>query len=248
MKCDGLTNNQFYQKVNEMDISEIEKVKLCLIQNGWNGKKRREGITVLEDMKIFGFYAFPLGQLFLERFGGMKIDGAKCSAEFIKHSQTLRYYIQICKQLKLDQIAFLEALQIKKNELMIPIGKEDRYWDISYIYWGESGKVYYSCEDFVGIIAPNLFSYFAQIFGFEKQPQRDARQEEAFVDYDWYEEIENKIDKGDYVFYAQKRFTQNMGQPNPITTSDEFIKWLITISEDEECICENDIALLEKIL
>lgn len=216
-----------------MDMSEIEKIKLRLIQNGWNGKKRKEGVAVLEDMEIYGFYVFPLGRIFLEQFGGIKIDGTKYSDEPTNQLQSLRSHIQICKQLKLDEISFLEALQMKKDELLIPIGKEDRYWDISHIYWGESGKVYYSCEDYVGTIAPNLFSYFAQVLGFEKQPRRSDRQEEVFVDYGWYEEIENRIDNGSYTFYAQKRFAQNMGKPNPLIAHDEFTKWLLTISESE---------------
>lgn len=226
----NLDSQQLYYMLSAMDIPITSKVMCCLAHNGWNGSKREEGRKILEDIAIFGLYAFPAGQIFLEQFGGLKIIGGKHPEWQSRLPQDFQYCIRIPSSIELCRIGFWEVVQQSKDELIIPIAREHRYWDTLDIYWGESGKVYYSCEDYVGNMASNLVSYFAQVFGFEKSLNKSEWCEESFVDYARYEEIENQVNQGCYVSYAQKRFAQTGGVPNPITASDEFTKWLLSIT------------------
>ena len=226
-KSDG--TYQLYQTLKKMDIPIMSKLKCCFAHNKWTGDKRKEGLEMKEDIELFGLYVFPAGRTFLERFGGLKIIGGEHREWLPMKPRDFQYHIWSSYQLDIYTIGWWEALQQEKNELLVPIATERRYWDDLEIYWGESGKVYYMCGDYIGIRAQNLTSFFAQVFELEENLERSEWCEEIFAEYDWCDEIAEQVNQAKYVTYAQKRFAQNEGIPDPVMATDAFTQWLLSL-------------------
>ncbi len=223
-----------YEELRTLKYSVEDKVKFCLYLNGWNSAIREDGLKAIDDMSIFGHYIFPAGEAFLKQFGGMSIKGMKFPPWFPKGTTEISsydYYIDITKEVDIWEISFLEILQTKKNELLIPIASEERIWTIPNLYLSETGKVYSCSEGQIGVEAPNLLSYFAQIFGFVERLSPENRHEKIFSEYDLLDNIEKDIDQGVYMLYAQRRFAKNVGVENAKIADDSFTKWLLSISE-----------------
>lgn len=223
-----------YEELRTLKYSVEDKVKFCLSLNGWNSAIRTDGLKAINDMSIFGHYIFPAGEAFLKQFGGMSIKGMKFPPWFPQETTEINsydYHIDITKEVDIWDISFLEILQTKKNELLIPIASEDRIWTIPNIYLSETGKVYYCSEGQIGVEAPDLLSYFAQIFGFVERLKPENRLEETFSEYDLLDNIEKDIDQGTYMLYAQRRFAKNIDVENAKIANDNFTKWLLSISK-----------------
>lgn len=227
---DNRNDDNIYEKINQMDIGVQDKVLYSLLLNGWENKVQHTGIKVLEDFRIFDYYVFPAARNFFLQFAGLTINGMKNPAwgKGLPREKQYKYQVDIAEEVDIADIAISEALQIKKDELLVPFAWEDRFWVAPTLYLSETGKVYYSYEGYVGVEANNLMSYFAQVFGFEMRLREEDKKEEVFADYELISQIEDHLDQGDYISYAKKRFSKNGGAPNPLTANDDFTKTFLT--------------------
>ena len=227
------SDDDIYTKLSRMNISTQDKVMYCLWLNGWKNKARNAGTKVLQDFEIFEYYVFPVARKFLTQFAGLTINGTRNPVwqNGIPKEQQYKYQVNITKEVDITDIAISEALQIKKDELLIPIAWEDRFWVMPTLYLSETGKVYYSYEGNIGIEANNLCSYFAQVFGFEPKLRSEDKKEEVFADYEQISQIEDDLNQGNYISYAQKRFSRNGGVPNPLTADDDFTKTFLATTD-----------------
>lgn len=217
------TRKLFQYKMNTLNYDIEDKVKYCLSLFGWTGEKRPQAEQIFQDMAQFHYYIFPAGRIFIERFGGLQIKNTVEDLVF-----PYKYSFDI------EDFVFCEALQIFKNELLIPIVSLD---DEMYIFLGESGRVHYWVSDVTGILPDNMFSVLASlVFFLEKYtfvwmiPEGEG-QKTLWWDQNIMDCIENEFYNGTYVTYAQKRFAKNGGVPNPMTGKDAFTQWLFSLDE-----------------
>ena len=223
------SRKKFVQKMGTLNYNVEDKVKYCLSLFGWTGEKRAEAQSVFQDMEHYNYYIFPAARIFLERFAGLQIE-----YELRALSKPTELYPNIFTD-SFDEcdFAFVEALQIFKNELLIPVvrtGEMD-------ILLGESGMVHYwNCDDTTGIFPEDLFSVLSSmVFSLEKdiwfRTTPEDRQEVSWWDGDLMDDIEAQVNEGTYVPYAQKRFAKNNGVPNPLVGKDPFTQWLLTLDQ-----------------
>ena len=171
----------------------------------------------------------------MKQFGGMSIKGMRFPPWYPQKTDEIsdyNYCVDIIKEVDIWEICFLEILQTEKNELLIPIASEDRIWTVADIYLSETGKVYYCAEGQIGVEASDLFSIFAQIFGFVQRLSLKNRSEVTFSEYDLLDRIEKDINQGTYMLYAQRRFAKDVGTRNVKVADDDFTKWLFSISKE----------------
>ena len=221
------SRKKFVQKMGTLNYSVEDKVKYCLSLFGWTGEKRPKAKSVFQDMEHYNYYIFPAARIFLERFAGLQIE-----YEFPTLGQsTERFPNTFTDSFDECDFAFVEALQIFKNELLIPVvrtGEMD-------ILLGESGRVHYwNCDDTTGIFPEDLFSVLSSmVFSLEKdiwfRTTPEDRQEVSWWDQGLMDDIEAQVNEGTYVPYALKRFAQNNGVPNPLVGKDPFTQWLLTL-------------------
>ena len=212
------TTKIFLQKMDTLDYGVEDKVKYCLSLFGWTGEKRPEAELFLQDMATFHYYLFPAARIFLDRFGGLQIYDGKDKLTFLQE-----YPFDIY------DFSFLEAFQIFKNELLVPVIKLDEM----EIFLAESGNVYYWGYDLTGVFPGDLFSVLSSmVFHLDRDlwlcTTREERQEVLWWDQNLMDHIENETNAGTYIPYAQKRFAQNAGIPNPMTGRDAFTQWLLS--------------------
>lgn len=226
-------DDNIYEKISQMDISVQDKVLYSLLLNGWENKAQHTGVKVLEDFEVFDYYVFPTARNFFLQFAGLTLNGMRNPiwGQGIPREQHYKYQADIIDEVDVTEIAISEALQIKKDELLVPIAWEDRFWVMPTLYLSETGIVYYFYEDYIGVEANNLYSYFAQVFGFEIKLSVEDKKEEVFADYELISQIEDALNQGTYISYAQKRFSRNGGMPNPLTADDDFTKTFLTAAD-----------------
>ena len=223
------SRKKFVQKMGTLNYNVEDKVKYCLSLFGWTGEKRAEAQSVFQDMEHYNYYIFPAARIFLERFAGLQIE-----YELRALSKPTELYPNIFTD-SFDEcdFAFVEALQIFKNELLIPVvrtGEMD-------ILLGESGMVHYwNCDDTTGIFPEDLFSVLSSmVFSLEKDiwfcTTLEDRQEVSWWDQGLMDDIEAQVNEGTYVSYAQKRFAKNNNVPNPLVGKDPFTQWLLTLDQ-----------------
>lgn len=236
--CDG--ERDWYQTLCKMNISTEEKVKYCLAaRRGWTGETQKDGLRAIEFLEQFDYYIFPAARIFLEKFGGMEIQGMDMERglHFTRLAELLVTGIDTVDFEDECSISNFYVLEIHKNELLIPVGR-DTLWGGTYsgyrtVFWGESGAVYATNEGCVQIIASDMFSYFAQLFGFEKvtPPPLPSGYWESYENWDLADKIEEEMIAKTHISYAQKRFAQNGGVPNPIMAKDAFTQWMLSMKK-----------------
>lgn len=222
------TRKIFCQEICTLDYSMEDKVKYCLSLFGWTGEKRPEAKSIIQDMEHFNYYVFPAAQVFLERFGGVQIKfNVKNSDDVI-----VPFVSSFVDSFDIDDFCFCEALQIFKNELLVPVIKVEEMM----IFLGESGRVHYWNSDFTGILPADLFSVLASmvfLLGTDLwlSTTPEDRQEVLWWDDALMDSIEAQVNRGTYIPYAKKRFAQNGSIPNPMVGKDSFTKWLLTLEK-----------------
>ena len=145
------------QILRQMKISNDEKIKYYLSMQGWSGAIQPKGLEFLKLCEQFGCYIFPAARTLWKQFGGLSIhsrfhfDSTEFEGLFIGNDS-----------FDIDDVIELELLELKKNELLIPVGVDTlwgTYNGYRTVYWGESGKVYVTNEGFIYTIAQDMFSY-----------------------------------------------------------------------------------------
>lgn len=209
----------FQQKMSKLPYCIEDKVKYCLSLFGWTGENRPEAEQIIQNMEQLKYYIFPAAYIFLNRFAGLRIS---YSADGFK--------IPFVNTFDIYDFCFCEALQAFKDELLVPVATLDEM----DIFWGESGKVHYWNSDRTGIIPGDMFSFLSSmLFGLEKDiwfsTTPEDRKEVPWWDEDLLNDIETKVNNGNYIPYAQRRFIQNGGIPNPVMATDAFTQWLLSL-------------------
>lgn len=188
----NMSTDELYQRVSNVSCNMEDKVKFILWHWGWNGTSRKEGITMISQIKKLGFAFPPNVQIFLEQMYGLLLPVKKLRKENLQkdvYGGVLRF--RYPKIIWKDILIGSECLSVKFDDDILLIGDRLDYngysksgqkingwedpnykscgaWDYE-LHLGSSGRVYFwdtEISDCIGIEAHDLLSFFASAFGF----------------------------------------------------------------------------------
>lgn len=88
----------------------------------------------------------------------------------------------------------------------------------------EKIKYYLSMQGWSGAIQPKGLEFLKLCEQFVWECEN-----ENYEDYDLCDQLGVELNNHTYVSYAQKRFMENRGVPNPIIAKDTFTQWILSM-------------------